>query len=97
VERYDGTLSATSNAKTVSKGNSAIVPDTTPITIVGMCSNLGGGTTRLTLFVNGTKVADVADSTFLSGSGWTGGIVMSSGKTTSVLTVTAWQERNLAK
>jgi hypothetical protein len=97
IERYEGTLSATSNATTVGKGHSPTIPGTTPTTIVGMCSDLGGGATRLTLFVNGTKIADVADSTFLSGSGWTGGIVMSSGKTPSVLTVTAWQERDLAK
>jgi len=97
IERYDGVPSGSSSPKTIKRGTSSVVPGTTPITIVGMCATMGGGSTRLALFVEGQKIADVTDSVKLASAGWTGGIDMQSGKTTSVLTVTGWQERDLSK
>jgi hypothetical protein len=97
IERYDGVPSGSSSPKTIKRGTSSVVPGTTPITIVGMCATMGGGSTRLALFVEGQKIADVTDTVKLASAGWTGGIDMQSGKTTSVLTVTGWQERDLSK
>lgn len=97
IERYDGVPSGSSSPKTLKRGTSSVAPGSTPITIVGMCATMGGGSTRLALFVDGQKIADLTDTVKLVSAGWTGGIDMQSGKTTSVLTVTGWQERDLSK
>ena len=96
IERYDGVPSGSSSPKTLKRGTSSVAPGSTPITIVGMCATMGGGSTRLALFVDGQKIADLTDTVKLVSAGWTGGIDMQSGKTTSVLTVTSWQERDLS-
>jgi hypothetical protein len=97
VERYDGVPIASSNPKIVRRGQSPVSAGSTAITVVGMCATISGGTTRIALFANGQLLADVADTAVLSGSGWTGGIDMASGKTTSTLVATAWLERDLSK
>jgi hypothetical protein len=97
VERYTGVPVATSNPKTLRAGASSVVPGTTPITVVGMCATISPGVTRLALFANGQQLADLTDLAVLAGTGWTGGIDMASGKTTSTLVATAWQERDLSK
>ena len=55
VERYTGIPVATSNPKTLRTGPSAVVPGTTPITVVGMCATISPGVTRLALFANGQR------------------------------------------
>jgi hypothetical protein len=97
VERYDGIPVATSNPKALRRGQSPVSPGSTAITVVGMCATIAPGTTRVALFVNGQLLADVTDTAVLAGSGWTAGIDMASGKTTSTLVATAWQERDLSK
>ena len=97
MERYSGPPSATSNPKILKRGVSPVSPGSTPVTIVGMCATISPGVTRVTLFANGQLLADVTDTATLAGSGWAGGIDMSSGKTPSTLLATAWQERDLSK
>jgi hypothetical protein len=98
VERYDGVPGTGSNAVIIKKGTSAVKPGSTPITVVGMCAGLGGATTRVALFAEGQKIADLIDSApIITGSGWAGGFVMASGKTPSSLTATNWVERDLSK
>lgn len=98
VERYDGVPGTGSNPVIIKKGTSDAKPGSTPITVVGMCATLGGATTRLAMFVEGQEIADVDDTApIITGSGWTGGFVMASGKTPSSLTATSWVERDLSK
>jgi hypothetical protein len=97
VERYDGVPVATSNPKALRHGQSPVSPGSTATTVVGMCATIAPGTTRLALFVNGQLLADVTDTAVLAGSGWTAGIDMASGKTTSTIVATAWQERDLSQ
>jgi hypothetical protein len=97
VERYNGVPVATSNPKALRRGQSPVSPGSTAITVVGMCATIAPGTTRVALFANGQLLADVTDTAVLAGSGWTAGIDMASGKTTSTIVATAWQERDLSK
>jgi hypothetical protein len=97
VERYDGVPVATSNPKTLQRGQSLVSPGSTAITVVGMCATISPGITRIALFANGQLLADLTDTAVLAGGGWTGGIDMASGKTTSTLVATAWQERDISR
>ena len=97
VERYDGVPGTGSNPTTLKRGASSVKPGSLPITVVGMCATLAGGTTRLALFVEGQKLADLTDFAPLTGTGWAGGIDMASGKTQSTLTAANWVERDLSK
>ncbi|MGA3058197.1 MAG: hypothetical protein ABSE70_09235 [Candidatus Limnocylindrales bacterium] len=98
VTRRDGAPSLGALATTLSHGSSAVVPGTTPITVVGMCATLGDGTaTRLVLFVEGKKVADMVDSATLPAGGWMGGLLVASRDTPAVATATRYEERDLTK
>ena len=97
VERRDG--AAEGSVPTVLKqGSLSAGPGSTPVEVDGMCaSETDGRTTRLALFVNGRKVADLANvaSTFLD-LGWRGGIDVASGANPSTFTVGHFAERDLA-
>ena len=97
IERFDGLLNGISPV-VVRRGQSPVMPGTTPLTIVGMCATLADGrTTRLALFAGGSLLADVTDVARLSGTGWLGGIDMASGKTPSTMTASSWSERDLSR
>jgi hypothetical protein len=63
-----------------------------------MCATLADGTrTRLVLFVEGEKIADMIDSATLPEGGWMGGLLVASGDTPAVATATRYEERDLLK
>jgi hypothetical protein len=80
------------------EGTAAVSPSLSPNTVVGMCATQPDGqTTRLTMFVDGTQVADITDTapTFQD-AGWITGIATASqAPVTSMVTATEFQERNL--
>lgn len=98
VERREGPPSLDVNATILSQGSSADIPGSTPITVSGMCATLSDGTTtRLALFVQGRKVADLLDKASLPEGGWLGGILVASRDTPAAATATYFEERDLSR
>jgi hypothetical protein len=98
VERREGPPSLDVNATILSHGSSADVPGSTPITVSGMCATLSdGATTRLALFVQGQKVADLLDKASLPVGGWLGGILVASRDAPAAATATYFEERDLSR
>jgi len=98
VERRDGAISGAAPF-VIKEGSSPSAAGPAPMTIVGMCATLADGvSSRVAVFVNGTNVGDLVDTaTALSGHGWlTGLIVVSSDKAPNTVTVTRFEERDLA-
>lgn len=99
VLRRDGRADPTNQPYVLKEGTSPSTAGPVPITLVGVCATLGDGvSTRLVLFVNGSTVVDLIDvSDPLPGDGWLSGLLAaSSDKGRSTVTVTEFQERNLA-
>ena len=81
-------------------GTAPASPGATPATVVGMCSTQPDDqTTRLTMFVDGTQVADITDAApKFSDSGWRGGVSTSSVSTgPTMVTASEFVERNLQR
>lgn len=98
VERREGPPSLDVNATILSHGSSADVPGSSPITVSGMCATLSdGATTRLALFVQRQKVADLLDKASLPEGGWLGGILVASRDTPAAATATYFEERDLSR
>ena len=98
VERRDGAISGAAPF-VIKEGSSPTTAGPAPMTIVGMCATLADGvSTRVAIFVNGANVVDLVDTaTALSGHGWlTGLVVVSSDKGPNTVTVSRFEERDLA-
>lgn len=97
VERRDG-VTGTSVPTVLKQGSSAVAPGSTSVAVAGMCaSETDGRTTRLALFVNGLKVADVADvATTFQDLGWRSGIDVASGNSPATIDISQFEERDLA-
>ncbi len=99
LERGQGAVSATLSPSVLGQGAAPAEPGNTPMTVEGMCATLADGTTtRLALFVNGTKVADITDQvSSLPQTGWTSGLVVASqAGAPSIVTVSHFQVRDAA-
>lgn len=98
VERRDGSIPEGAPF-VIKEGSSPAAAGPAPMTIVGICATLADGvSTRVAMFVNGAIVVDLIDTaTALSGQGWlTGLIVVSSDKAPNMVTVTRFEERDVA-
>jgi hypothetical protein len=74
IERNEGDLSA-QRPTTLREGPTQL-PAGTQVTVSAVCATLADGvTTRLALFLNGTKVADMLDVSTVDGAGWLGAIM----------------------
>jgi hypothetical protein len=100
VSRRDGITSTSAGPTTLKEGSSVASPGTAALTVTAMCATLGDGqSTRLALYVAGSKVADLTDrpKAGLPTDGWYGGLVVSSSGTgPSTVTVTHFASRDLA-
>jgi hypothetical protein len=75
IYRHDGVV--TNLPMFLKEGTAPAVAGTTPATVTGMCATQNDGTTtRLVMFINGSMVTDITDSTTLPDNGWTSGIVV---------------------
>jgi hypothetical protein len=98
VERRDGEPNLTAVPFVLEKGVSPTAPGTTAITVTAICATLEDGrTTRLLLFVDGSRLVDFLDSTSLVDPGWLAGIDVASSDTPSTLTATYFEIRDLSK
>ena len=97
VERRNGD-STNSAPAILLQGKSPVAPGAVPITVGAMCATEGDGrTTRLVLFLNGTKVADLPNvAPTFQDTGWRSGIDVASGAAPSTVTVSEFEERDLA-
>jgi hypothetical protein len=96
VERRDGATGSTPPT-ILQQGTTAVHPGPVPVTVVAMCATeTDGRTTRLALFLNGSKVADLANraATFQD-TGWRGGIDVAS-VVSSTVTANRFEERDMA-
>lgn len=74
IERNQGDLSA-QTPTTLHEGPTQL-PAGAQVTVSAVCATLADGiTTRLALFLNGTKVADTLDVSTVDGAGWLGAIM----------------------
>jgi len=99
ISRHVGPDTPTNFSTTLKQGTAHVAPGLTPVTVVGDCIMSGDGTpTRLVLFVNGEKAADVTDTATVPSTGWTGGIVTASDSfAPSTDIVTRFEERDLSR
>ena len=97
VERRDGVPSADTAPSILRQGTSPATPGAKPVTVVAVCATLADPTmTRLVVFVNGTKVADLLDVAAADDSGWVGALLASGGKgAVTTLDVSQVSESNL--
>ena len=95
VERRTGTNDV--GAPTiVMHGTSFSVPGPKPIAISGICAaSADGKTTRLSMFVDGVRLTDVADFTPTPSEGWRGGIVVSTVDVAATVVFASFEERDL--
>jgi hypothetical protein len=74
IERNQGDLSA--QTPTTLHAGPTQLPAGAQVTVSAVCATLADGiTTRLALFLNGTKVADTLDVSTVDGAGWLGAIM----------------------
>jgi len=101
VMRATGETSSTTPS-TLEHGSlgSASAPGVIPVTLVGVCATEADGqTTRLALFIDGKKVADLTDSTPVSpNQGWKADLMTAGSDSRAVtVTVTRFEERDLSR
>jgi len=97
LERFDNVPG--SNGRILRQGLSHMNPGTKPMTVVGMCADLAGGTTtRLALFVNGSRKVDYVDNSgAVDLAGWTTGVTTASrDPKPSTVTFAHFEEHDLA-
>jgi len=98
IVRHDGPNPTTT--ATLKEGTAPVSPGLSPNTVVGMCATQPDNqTTQLTMFVNGTQVADITDTApAFQDAGWITGIATASqAPVTSTVTAIEFQERNLER
>lgn len=102
VLRVDGPDSDMKVPTTLKQGSlgSAPAPGVIPVTLVAVCATMADGlTTRLALFVDGAKVADLIDAAPASShEGWLADLITAGSDSRPVtLTVTRFDERDLSR
>ena len=102
VNRIIGPDSDTNFPAILKQGSlgSSPAPGVLPVTLVAVCATMADGlTTRLALFVDGTKVADITDTApTRSADGWVTDLVTSGSESGPVtVTVTHFEERDLSR
>ncbi len=76
VERNQGDPSIAAEPTILREGPTQLTPGASALTVSGVCATLADGTTtRLALFINGTKVVDMLNVATADGPGWLGGIL----------------------
>jgi len=98
LERDGGMDTLTSRGVVLQKGTAPVGPGASPITVVGMCATLDGESTRLALFVDGSKMVDQIDAPGGSAAGgWLSALDISSRDAgDSAVTVTRFEDRDLS-
>lgn len=97
LERDGGVDTLSSRGIVLEKGTARVAPGATPMTIVGMCVTLDDRSTRLALFVDGSKMVDRVDRTAGSGGAWLSGLDVSSRDSgDSAVTITRFEDRDLS-
>jgi hypothetical protein len=98
IERDGGVDTLTSRGIVLQKGTAAVGPGASPITIVGMCATLDGKSTRLALFINGSKMVDEIDTPGGPATGgWLSALDVSSRDAgDSAVTVRQFEDRDLS-
>jgi hypothetical protein len=102
VQRVEGPDSDMNVPTTLKHGSlgSAPAPGVIPVTLVAVCATMADGlTTRLALFVDGAKVADLTDTVQASShEGWLADLITAGSDSRPVaLTVTRFDERDLSR
>jgi hypothetical protein len=97
IERSTGADSATNAPTVIKQGTAPAEPGAQSLTVAGDCITAADSqSSRLVLFINQTKAADVTDTATASGGGWVGGIDTASiDPTPSTVTITRFEERDL--
>ncbi len=97
LERDGGVDTLSSRGVVLQKGTVRVAPGASPVTIVGMCVTLDEQTTRLALFVDGSKMVDRVEKAGGPGGAWLSGLDVSSRDTgDSVVTITRFEDRDLS-
>ena len=102
VMRWTGPNSDTNFPTTLKQGTikGAPAPGVIPVTLVGVCATMADGvTTRLALFIDGSKVADFTDTALAAlSSGWVTDLV-TAGSDSGPVTVTSthFEQRDLSR
>jgi hypothetical protein len=88
IERNQGALSISVAPTILSQGVTQVVPGASALTLTSVCATLADGTTtRLTLFLNGVKVADTVDVATLDAEGWLGGVLTTNASSDPATTI----------
>jgi hypothetical protein len=98
LERDGGVDTLTSRGVVLQKGSAPVGPGVSPITIVGMCATLDGKSTRVALFINGSKMVDEIDTPGGPATGgWLSALDVSSRDAgDSAVTVRQFEDRDLS-
>jgi hypothetical protein len=97
LERDGGVDTLTSRGVVLQKGVAPVAPGASPITIVGMCLTLDDQSTRLALFVDGSKMVDRVEKAGGSQGAWLSGLDVSSRDAgDSAVMVTRFEDRDLS-
>jgi hypothetical protein len=97
LERDGGVDTLSSRGIVLEKGTARVAPGASPITVVGMCVTLEDQSTRLALFVDGSKMVDRVEKVAGPAGAWLSGLDVSSRDTgDSAVTVTRFEDRDLS-
>ena len=97
LERDGGVDTLSSRGVVLEKGTARVAPGASPITIVGMCLTLDDQSTRLALFVDGSKMVDRVDKVAGPQGAWLSGLDVSSREAgDSAVMVTRFEDRDLS-
>ncbi len=96
IERNQGAVTLSSTPTILEQGSLPTPLGSQEFEISGICATLADGqTTRLALFVDSDKVADITDVSSLDGGGWLGGLISSGADVSSTTTVAGYTESDL--
>jgi hypothetical protein len=97
IERSQGAVSLSGATPTILDEGSLPTPlGSQEFEISGICATLADGqTTRLALFIESDKVADITDVSSLDSDGWLGGLISSGDDVRSTTTVAGYTESDL--
>jgi len=97
LERDGGVDTLSSRGVVLEKGTARVAPGASPITIVGMCLTLDDQSTRLAIFVDGSKMVDRVDKVAGPQGAWLSGLDVSSREAgDSAVMVTRFEDRDLS-
>jgi len=97
LERDGGVDTLSSRGVVLQKGSARVAPGASPITIVGMCVTLDGQSTRLALFVDGSKMVDRVEKVGGPQGAWLSGLDVSSREAgDSAVIISRFEDRDLS-